>query len=43
MIATLTLKQVAANKMRLVATAFAVILGVAFLAGTLIQIGRAHV
>ena len=36
MIATLTLKQVAANKMRLLATAFAVILGVAFLAGTLI-------
>ena len=36
MIATLTLKQIAANKMRLLATAFAVILGVAFLAGTLI-------
>ena len=36
MIATLTLKQLAANKMRLVATAFAIILGVAFLAGTLI-------
>ncbi len=36
MIATLTLKQVAANKMRLLATAFAVVLGVAFLAGTLI-------
>lgn len=36
MIATLTIKQIAANKMRLLATAFAVILGVAFLAGTLI-------
>ncbi len=36
MIAKLTLKQLAANKMRLFATAFAVILGVAFLAGTLI-------
>jgi putative ABC transport system permease protein len=36
MIATLTIKQLAANKMRLLATAFAVILGVAFLAGTLI-------
>ena len=36
MIATLTFKQLAANKMRLLATAFAVILGVAFLAGTLI-------
>ena len=36
MIATLTLKQLAANKMRLLATAFSVILGVAFLAGTLI-------
>lgn len=36
MIATLTLKQLAANKRRFVATAFAVILGVAFLAGTLI-------
>ena len=36
MIATLTVKQLAANKMRLLATAFAVILGVAFLAGTLI-------
>ncbi|MEY2400506.1 MAG: putative transport system permease protein, partial [Ilumatobacteraceae bacterium] len=36
MIATLTLKQLAANKLRLLATAFAVILGVAFLAGTLI-------
>ena len=36
MIATLTVRQLAANKMRLLATAFAVILGVAFLAGTLI-------
>jgi putative ABC transport system permease protein len=36
MIRTLTIKQLAANKMRLFATAFAVILGVAFLAGTLI-------
>ena len=36
MIATLTIKQLAANKLRLLATAFAVILGVAFLAGTLI-------
>ena len=36
MIATLTVKQLAANKLRLLATAFAVILGVAFLAGTLI-------
>ncbi len=36
MIATLTIKQLAANKMRLFATAFAVILGVAFFAGTLI-------
>ncbi len=36
MIATLTIKQLAANKMRLLATAFAIILGVAFLAGTLI-------
>lgn len=36
MITTLTIKQLAANKLRLVATAFAVILGVAFLAGTLI-------
>ena len=36
MIATLTIKQLAANKMRLIATAFAVVLGVAFLAGTLI-------
>jgi putative ABC transport system permease protein len=36
MIAKLTIKQLAANKMRLLATAFAVILGVAFLAGTLI-------
>ena len=36
MIATLTVKQLAANKMRLFATAFAVVLGVAFLAGTLI-------
>lgn len=36
MIATLTIKQLAANKMRLLATSFAVILGVAFLAGTLI-------
>jgi putative ABC transport system permease protein len=36
MIAKLTIKQLAANKMRLVATSFAVILGVAFLAGTLI-------
>ncbi len=36
MIATLTLRQLAANKRRLLATAFAVILGVAFLAGTLI-------
>ncbi len=36
MIATLTVKQLAANKLRLLATAFAVILGVAFLSGTLI-------
>ncbi len=36
MIATLTLRQLAANKRRLLATAFAVILGVAFLSGTLI-------
>jgi putative ABC transport system permease protein len=36
MITTLTIKQLAANKLRLIATAFAVILGVAFLAGTLI-------
>lgn len=36
MIATLTLRQLAVNKRRLLATAFAVILGVAFLAGTLI-------
>ncbi len=36
MIARLTIKQLAANKRRLIATAFAVILGVAFLAGTLI-------
>ncbi len=36
MIATLTIKQIVAHKMRLLATAFAVILGVAFLAGTLI-------
>jgi putative ABC transport system permease protein len=36
MIATLTIKQLAANKLRLIATSFAVILGVAFLAGTLI-------
>ena len=36
MIATLTVKQLTANKMRLFATAFAVILGVAFLSGTLI-------
>ncbi len=36
MIAKLTIKQLAANKLRLLATAFAVILGVAFLAGTLI-------
>src|SRR5687768_17065708 len=36
MIAKLTIKQLAANKLRFVATAFAVILGVAFLAGTLI-------
>jgi putative ABC transport system permease protein len=36
MIFTLTIKQLAANKIRLLATAFAVILGVAFLAGTLI-------
>ncbi len=36
MIATLTFKQLAANRLRLLATAFAVILGVAFLAGTLI-------
>ncbi len=36
MIAKLTVKQLAANKLRLLATAFAVILGVAFLAGTLI-------
>jgi putative ABC transport system permease protein len=36
MIANLTIKQLVANKMRLLATAFAVILGVAFLAGTLI-------
>lgn len=36
MIARLTVKQLAANKLRLLATAFAVVLGVAFLAGTLI-------
>jgi putative ABC transport system permease protein len=36
MILTLTIKQLVANKIRLLATAFAVILGVAFLAGTLI-------
>jgi putative ABC transport system permease protein len=36
MITTLTIKQLAANKLRLLATAFAVIVGVAFLAGTLI-------
>ncbi len=36
MIATLTIKQLAANKMRLLATSFAIILGVAFLSGTLI-------
>ena len=36
MIAKLTVKQLAANKMRLLATSFAVILGVAFLSGTLI-------
>jgi putative ABC transport system permease protein len=36
MIFTLTIKQLAANKIRLLATACAVILGVAFLAGTLI-------
>ena len=36
MIAKLTVKQLAANKIRLLATSFAVILGVAFLAGTLI-------
>jgi putative ABC transport system permease protein len=36
MITKLTIKQLAANKLRLLATAFAVILGVAFLAGTLI-------
>ena len=36
MITTLTIKQLAANKLRFLATAFAVILGVAFLAGTLI-------
>ena len=36
MITTLTFKQLAANKLRLLATSFAVILGVAFLAGTLI-------
>jgi putative ABC transport system permease protein len=36
MITKLTVKQLAANKLRLLATAFAVILGVAFLAGTLI-------
>jgi putative ABC transport system permease protein len=36
MIATLTIKQLTANKMRFLATGFAVILGVAFLAGTLI-------
>jgi hypothetical protein len=36
MICTLTIKQLAANKIRLLATSFAIILGVAFLAGTLI-------
>ncbi len=36
MIAKLTFKQLAANKMRLLATSFAIILGVAFLSGTLI-------
>ena len=36
MITRLTIKQLAANKLRFLATAFAVILGVAFLAGTLI-------
>lgn len=36
MIKTLTIKQMAANKARVVATSIAVILGVAFLAGTLI-------
>ena len=36
MITTLTIKQLASNKLRLLATALAVILGVAFLAGTLI-------
>jgi putative ABC transport system permease protein len=36
MITKLTIKQLAANKMRLLATSFAIILGVAFLAGTLI-------
>jgi putative ABC transport system permease protein len=36
MIARLTIKQLVSNKLRLLATAFAVILGVAFLAGTLI-------
>jgi putative ABC transport system permease protein len=36
MIFTLTMKQLAANKIRLLATSFAIILGVAFLAGTLI-------
>lgn len=36
MIATLTVKQLAANKTRFLATAFAIVLGVAFLAGTLI-------
>ncbi len=36
MIFTLTIKQIYANKRRLVSTAFAIILGVAFLAGTLV-------
>jgi putative ABC transport system permease protein len=36
MILTLTFKQLAANKLRLLATSFAIVLGVAFLAGTLI-------
>lgn len=36
MIATLSLRQIAANKLRVLATSFAVVLGVAFLAGTLI-------
>ena len=36
MIFTLTIKQLVANKIRLLATAFAIILGVAFLSGTLI-------